>query len=230
VPNREPGYLIVRRPDVAASEYEHTEVARRNADLLHDLRRLAPDKRPSAYRGIGRFPLQPFWTDDLEALAANGDDINADREARLRLLAAAEQHEDPDTVDHLLPTEALAVELLGLLDKPGDWEIVRVGREDDGSHAGLLGWDVGWWPECYSLVSDSFVAPTWHGPDPEDFEKLTEQLAALNEFLLFPSPGDAMRFRAWYVTRPWAEHEDEPFVPIRVEAVESHSPNKTGAS
>ena len=76
-----------------------------------------------------------------------------------------------------------------------------------------MGYDIGWFPECYSLISD------WHGPDPADFHELGERLRPANHHGLFHSADDARAFRSYYVSRPWAETEDMPFRPIAVELV-----------
>jgi len=116
-----------------------------------------------------------------------------------------------------------------LLDEPFDWEIVRLAyaplyRPDRAPPFDrpdrALGYDLGWYgDEGYSILRDCAVAPKWHPPSPEDYAELAHQLRGLNERVLFNTPDHALGFKRWYVSRSWAETEDE-WDPFRVVAVE----------
>ena len=87
-----------------------------------------------------------------------------------------------------------------------------------GATAATLVYDIGWWGgNFYSIVCDSVVTPTWHPPDPADFNALATELRRVNEHVLFATPDDARAFARWYEARRWAE--SGPFVAVRLEAV-----------
>jgi hypothetical protein len=75
--------------------------------------------------------------------------------------------------------------------------------------------------EFYSLICDTVVAPTWHPPAPEDFQELAAEVRRLNQHLLFETPDDALSFKSYYTSKPWAETEDfeGAFKTVRVDDV-----------
>ncbi|MGE5294175.1 MAG: hypothetical protein ACM3VT_05050 [Solirubrobacterales bacterium] len=107
----------------------------------------------------------------------------------------------------------------GLLDQLSSWEIIHVQRDEFLVSDATLGFDIGYWSgDHFSLIADTIVTPMWHPPAPEDWGELLGQLSRLNEHLLFARPEDAAAFRAWYISRPWAETEGE-FCIIQVDQV-----------
>jgi hypothetical protein len=218
------GYLIVRRAEALLRAY--SEAPTRRQDLLKRLREATRFLDPAAYRGMGRWPLDPYPSLDpasIEALSGAGLDMNSDRAARIKVRELVGDDPPEGYEERLLPTAGQAAEVVALLDAPADWEVIRVAVAPLDRTNRTLGYDVGWWggAEFYSLISDSVVAPTWHPPAPEDFQELAREMRRLNEHLLFETPEDALDFRSFYTSKPWAETEGEhgDFKIVRVDAV-----------
>jgi hypothetical protein len=122
----------------------------------------------------------------------------------------------------VLSTLAQAEELLLLVDRLEEYEIVRL-SDDDFSETPMFGYDVGYWGGgTYSILCDSVIWPMWHGPNPEAFDHLLQYVEPLNAHMLFPDHASANRFRSFYLTQPWAETEAAAgdFSVIRVDEVE----------
>lgn len=188
-----------------------------NLHLLRALREAAPSLDPSRYRGVGRSWLQPFPSLDegiIKQFADSGSDMSTEASARRRFCEFIGDAElSPDYDEDLLESEVQAREVFSLLRDSSRFELLHLTRHEFVGSAGLLGYDIGYWGgDHYSLISDSFVAPRWHPPQPDTFHVLAQQLQCLNECLLFPSAEAAATFRSWYRTQDWAEtegHEDE---------------------
>ena len=221
------GYAIVQRVEFDLEDYMRLSTTQQHLHHLRALRESAPFLDPSRYRGIGRFWLQPFPSlapAIIEAFADTGVDMSTEAIARRRFRELlGETQFSPDFDDDLMKTETQAREIFSLLDDASRFELLLLRRGEFDPSARLLGYDIGYWGgDHYSLISDSFVAPSWHPPQPDAFQALAEQLRCLNHSLLFPSPEAARSFRSWYRTQDWAEtegHEDE-FEIIQVCTVE----------
>ena len=155
-------------------------------------------------------------------------DMDADRSARIEMLKRLRPQGDADPSmigedEDLLSTLDNAVYVHGLLDSPGEREVVSVRRLDFRQSEATLGYDVGYWGgDHYSLIADTLVAPTWHGPPDSAYAELAAVLSPLNSHLLFPTPADAAAFRSYYLTKEWAETEttEGEFCIIQVDAVD----------
>ena len=203
--------------------YAHRRSA--NVELLRQLRDALGFLDLTAYRGTGRSVLDPYPSLDptiVKVFADGGAAMESNRAARIRFyeIVGAELPELYE--ERLLPTLGEAREVQALVDVSADWEIIYVAAEPLARGERTLGYDLGWWGgEFYSLISDSAVDPFWHPPDPSDFHDLAKQLRVLNAHLLFDSPEDALAFKTYYTTKPWAETEsfEGAFKVIRVDAV-----------
>ncbi len=219
------GCLIVMRAEAMLGVYSQQRIARERSDVLRQLRKALGFLDPAAYRGMGRWPLDPYPSLDpaiVRAFRETGIDMDSDRTARIRFCELVGEAPPDDYEERLLPTVHEAREVTALLDTPSDWEIVHVAVAPLERTAKTLGYDLGWWSgEFYSLIADSAVTPTWHPPDPDDFSELADKLRVLNEHLLFEAAEDALGFKSYYKTKRWAETEDYEgaFKVVRIEAV-----------
>jgi hypothetical protein len=217
------GYLIVRRAEALLRRYS---ALTRSPELLKQLRDSTSFLDPAAYRGMGRWPLDPYPSLDpatIETFRGAGIDMDSDRAARIRACELVGDDPPEGDEERLLPTFEQAAEVAALVDVPSDWEVIHVAVAPLTPTERTLGYDLGWWggAEFYSLISDSVVAPTWHPPAPEDFEELAAEVRRLNRHLLFETPDDARAFKSYYTSKPWAETEDVEgaFKIVRVDAV-----------
>jgi hypothetical protein len=220
------GHLIVRTAPAAFRwALEHAELGVRDPqeyrDRVEQLWAVLETVSPQRYRGISRDPLTRIFDGDVQSSPGVGPDWVARVKVRERLGLSPLSHDwegfDPDLVNDL----AFAREVAAATDRPGDWEVIAVEQEARERAPLTLGFDVGYWgSDHYSLISDAMLVPTWHGPDPEDFEELLPHARRLNDHQLFDSWEHASAYREWYRGRSWAESEfDDEFRVIRVDAV-----------
>lgn len=225
MPIQQSGYLIVMRAEAMLRIYAQTPFARAAAEVLQQLQGALGFLDPIAYRGMGRRPLDPYPTLDpaiIEAFRASGLDMDSNRAARTRLCEIVGDDVPEEYEERLVSTLDEARDVSALLDTPADWEIIHVAVAPLAPSERTLGYDLGWWGgEFYSLIGDCAVDPTWHPPDPNNLHELASQLRVLNPHLLFDSPEDALAFKRYYKTKPWAETEDaeDAFKVARVDAV-----------
>jgi hypothetical protein len=226
------GYMIVLKPGALRERYLQFISDKRTpayADYIRQLRTAFSGVDPKRYRGISRAPLMAFPCLDekvIEEFQTTGCEMRSNAKARYRfrqLIGDVEANYNAGVDEDLLSSQTDAEQVLDLLDDRGLWEIIHLSRGCLASSLSTLGFDIGYWGgDHFSLIADTIVAPTWHPPDPEDFDGLKEALAQLNANLLFDSPHEAETYRAYYKSRRWAEteaHEGE-FCLIRVEVVE----------
>src|SRR5262249_49775102 len=128
---------------------------------LQQLRAALPNLDPAKYRGIERCPLaedpivEPWLKGEPQRYRALEERDVAARLRFIDIVGPTQNDWEPCTV----PTLAHARELLSLVDRPAECEIVRLEKafpelRISQSH---LGFDVGyyWGYECYSIVCDS---------------------------------------------------------------------------
>ena len=193
----------MKLPTVLNVAYESSPFAERNRDELKRLRESFAHIDPAAYRGIRRNPLSeyaeppPGWTHCA-------DDVDADARSRF-LDVLGPDHECEHYPCSLVPTLQVARELYRRVDNSAEYEIVRLWREDITDQS-LLGYDVGYWGggNC-SAFCDCVIWPMWHPPPAEALGLVRAHVACVNAHMLFPDERSAERFRAFYVTQPWAE-------------------------
>jgi hypothetical protein len=138
------------------------------------------------------------------------------------ILGEGEQEDAIDYDDCLLERLEHAQEVFSLLKDKQEWEIVHLMRGTIEQTERSFGFDIGYWGgDHFSVICDCVVMPTWHPPDPRDFDELAKALERLNNHLLFRSVADAEIFKAWYISRSWAESEtyEGQFCLIRVDQV-----------
>jgi hypothetical protein len=222
------GFALMKLPAALHAAYERSPSAQSTREGLNALRAAMSRVNPSAYRGIERCPLcedpipEPGWaTDAAHRVALDQHDVGA----RIRMLEIVGPSAENDGKSRcIVPTIEYAKELIGLVDSPAEYEIVRLAKALPGSacfETTDLGFDVGYWgSDSYSIICDSAIWPMWHGPHGEIFGELAKRLTSLNSHCLFPSYQDAERFRSWYLTQDWAEQEGLPgeFCIIKLES------------
>lgn len=211
----------MKLPGGLNAAYQRRPVVQQNLDWFRSLRGAFKMVDPGAYRGIERCPLSeipepdPGWMTPPETLT------HVDERASQRLLEIlGPNHECEHYPCSLVPTLAQACELMRLVDRPEEYEIVRLSHGES-SNAHLLGYDVGCWGGGnFSILCDAVIWPVWHGPVPEAFDELAQHIECLNAHALFPDHESADRFRSFYVKQSWAEFEDVTgeFSVIRIEA------------
>ena len=218
------GLSLMKMPRVLNEAYERSPGVQQNWHELKRFREIFKNIDPAAYRGIERCALAeipqpaPGW---VEATPPNTL-ANVDQKARRRLLEIlGADHQCVHYPCSVISTLAEAKELRLLVDRPEEYEIVRLSDADvDEGH--MLGYDVGYWGGGdYSILCDSVIWPVWHGPVPESFDHLARHVGCLNAQMLFPDHVSAERFRSFYIAQPWAETEAQAgeFSVIRIEAV-----------
>lgn len=185
---------------------------------------------PSRYRGIDRDPLEPLFETGVQTVAGVGPDWVAKVRMREGVRAGSQDPSywsrlDPDVIED----PGFAREVAGLTDRPADWEVIEVDRAERLVGDATLGFDVGCWgSDHFSIVHDSMLVPSRHGPPSEEFGALRPFAKRLNEHALFAQWSDADAFRSWYRDRPWAERESEEDDPefhvVRVASVPEAPP------
>lgn len=224
---QESGYAIVKKAKILLSRYENGYFSGNNAEPLKELRTAFQFLDFSAYRGISRDPLASYPSTDENIVLAfreTGVDMDSDGLARktMRYILGDELRLDCD--NDLLSSLEQAQEVFELLDSPQEHEIIYLRRNKFDQTDRTLGYDIGYWGgDHYSLICDTVVMPTWHPPEPEDWGELAEKFKILNSNLLFSSPTEAEKFKAYYKTKEWAETEtNDEFCIIQVDEV-AHS-------
>jgi len=216
---KEHGYLIVLTPTEALKAYEARPQIGEHRKEYEEFRH-ATAFSPTAYRGVSRDPLNAFPSVD-----ADGTELPQDRPAKDLMRSLVEdtgRYDEADDKD-LLPTEEGALRVHQILDHPAQREIIGVRRSAFADGPCVLGFDVGYWGgDHFSLIADTVVIPTWHGPPEEDYREVAEHLSSLNQHLLFNTASDAETFRTYYKSKGWAETEsyDGEFCIMQIQAVE----------
>ncbi len=215
----EHGYMIVLTPSEMLRAYEARLQIGRHRKEYEEFRQAFVAFCPTAYRGVSREPLNTNPWD------ADGTELRQDRSAKdlMRSLMEDTGEDDEDDDEDLVPTEEGALRVHQILDRPAKREIIGVRRRAFADGPSVLGFDVGYWGgDHFSLIADTVVIPTWHGPPEEDYQEVAEKLSALNQHLLFNTASDAETFQAYYKSKGWAETEayDGEFCIMQIETIE----------
>jgi hypothetical protein len=168
------GYAIVKLPALVQGNYAATDRPRKNAELLGRLRTALSFVNPHAYRGIDRQPIGPYpgtAPDIVKWMRKQG--LDDEESARLRMTKRAEPPaEESEADDDLIETLEETREVFGLLQRPQDYEVVRLTRGSAEVRTSTLGFDVGYWGgDHFSIVADCSVMPRGHPPDPRAFDQ-----------------------------------------------------------
>jgi len=224
------GFALMKLPALLNASYERSPlIIECFPESPKALRRTFPNIDPIRYRGIDRCPLceypipDPGWSATLEYRALDDRDVAA----RVRMLDFVGRWNKDyfGSVRCVVPTFENASDLASLLERPSQYEIVRLSQSSPGEGCVEdkdLGFDIGYWgSDSYSIICDSAIWPRWHGPYDDVLPELATRLAELNPNCLFQAHEGADRFRTWYRTQDWAEQEGEPgeFCIIKVETV-----------
>src|SRR5262249_2879214 len=141
------GFAVMRMPRALNAAYDLSPFVQRNRDEILRLRETLTAVNPAAYRGIERCPLSeipepdPGWVEATPPITLTTRDDKA-RRRLLEILGA------DHTCDYypcsVVPTLAHGRELLLLADRPEEYELVLLSR-DNPEGGRLLGFDVGYW-------------------------------------------------------------------------------------
>ena len=93
-----------------------------------------------------------------------------------------------------------------------DFEIIKTIKKEFSTtyekYETFLGYDIGYFGgDHYSIISDSLLLPTWHGPPEDAYCELKDYSKKLNENILFNNLSDAQEFRDFYLKQEWSEKE-----------------------
>lgn len=220
-PRKSTGHIIVMTPAAFIGRYNASGIATENQSHLARLRKATASLDIGSYRGMGRDALEPFPSLDpaaVDAFANTGLDMESNHQARQRYRELIGEDQPDDAEEALMNSADQAQEVHSLLERPEDWELIRLTRGIQDPTPTSFGFDIGWWAgQPYSLIADTVVAPRWHPPDEEDLDDVLKALGTINRHLLFDTYEDAVTFKGWYTTKPWAESEDAPFDVVLIE-------------
>ncbi|HSW54059.1 MAG TPA: hypothetical protein VLH59_03140 [Ignavibacteriaceae bacterium] len=114
------------------------------------------------------------------------------------------------------------VKTFGKIKNINDYDVILIRKESFEINNNLLGFDIGYWGgDHFSLIADTIITPTWHGPPEEDYLELSENFKSLNENLLFRTAEEGEKFKQYYKSKTWAETEsyEGEFCIIQVDKV-----------
>jgi hypothetical protein len=216
------GYLILQRPEIVLETFEQSIRVRNLVFEYERFRKVFSNFNPTKYLGISREPLfgvpkelQPEFYGVLEP----------DAQAYIDLLEQQNLSEDDIIFDYDEATKTF-----NKIIHKQNYDICCVRKESTEINKSFLGFDIGYWGgDHFSLIADTIVMPTWHGPPEEDYYELASRLKSLNENLLFNTFEEANDFRRYYKTKSWAEKEsyEGNFSIIQIEKVFNLSINRS---
>jgi hypothetical protein len=227
---RSEALAVLQSADHLVASYLSTEQAQRHRHFIDQLWAEIAPRDPRSYRGIACIlPGIPPSPDGNQAswLATLNVDLNDPLFHARLAVGRFTEHDLADTNGDLLSTLEQVQQVLALAPSLDLLEAVAVRRNSFITGPSVLGFDVGYWGgDHYSIVCDSVVTPTWHPPQPDDFQLLASLLGSLNEHLLFPTADAAITFRSRYTQFPWAETESYPgeFEVVQLAAIDARRP------
>jgi len=244
------GYLIVLNPKINLRIFENRSTLKKYKKEYREYRSAFSSYDPLKYRGISRRPLSAHYplVDKIHQLYKKvgfderlsfkidkeivqwhkNNQLDYNKEARVHMYELVEYKLERvddrgfESDEDLLQTLDEAIEVYNLLNNPSDYEIICVKRVNFECNPNTIGFDIGYWGgDHYSLIADTIVTPTWHGPPEEEYMEVSGKVGALNKFLLFDAVEDAADFKEYYISKDWAEKEFEPgeFSMIQVDVV-----------
>jgi hypothetical protein len=155
------GFALVKMPRALNRGYEGSPLVQQNRDDFRYFREVFQKIDPAAYRGIERCALaeipqpDPGWIQSTPPITLETVDEKA-RRRFVNILGAG--HLCVHYPCSVLSTLAQAEELLLLVDRSDEYEIVRL-SDDDFSEAPMFGYDGYWGGGNYSILCDSVIWP-----------------------------------------------------------------------
>ena len=209
------GYLIVKKTEEILRSYEKAIAERNVLEQYKKFRNAFSYFNPAKYLGISRDPmlgvpkeLQSEFVGILESEA-------------LDFLSHIQEQNLYD--DDLIYDYNDAINTFKKIKNKQIYEIIRLCKETFEDNLNVIGFDIGYWEgDHFSLIADTVVIPTWHGPPEKDYNELFDKLKPLlNKNLLFNTVEEAEEFKSYYKTKDWAETESYPgeFCTIQIQSV-----------
>lgn len=209
------GYLIVKKTEEILRLYKKSIAERNVLEQYKKFRNAFSYFNPAKYLGISRDPM-----------------FGVSKELQSEFIGILE----PEAVDFLSHIQKRNLYDNDLIHDYNDaintfkkiknrqiFDIILVCKETFEDNSNVLGFDIGYWEgDHFSLIADTIVTPTWHGPPEKDYNELLDKLKPLlNENLLFNTAQEAEEFKGYYKTKEWAETEDYPgeFCTIQIQSV-----------
>ena len=188
-------FAVARPADDLIRGYLATEQTQKHRDFIERLWSVIAPRMPGSYRGIGRIvrgvPPPPDGRDAAHWFSTMHISLT-DPLLPAQLAVDRLSAPDDDSADLLLSVND-ARQVLESARGVERLEVIAVRRRHFVRRSSVVGFDVGYWGgDHYSILCDSIVTPTWHPPQPEDFETLASLLSSLNEHLLFPTEEAAL--------------------------------------
>ena len=195
------GYLILEKPEEVLRKYEERISIQNYIEEYRKFRNTFSDFNPNEYLGVSRNPLF--------AVSQN-------------LQSEYKEIQEPDAQDYLsvleeqnLSSDDLifdyneAIKTYTKIVNKNRYDIIQDRKDTFEDNNNILGFDIGYWNgDHFSLIADTIVIPTWHGPLEDDYNELKNKLKVLNKNLLFKTFKEAEDFKKYYKSKSWAETED----------------------
>jgi hypothetical protein len=155
------GFLILQKPEITIKNYELHLPKNVLANEYKVFRISFPNINPNNYLGISRNPLLPV-PEELRSEFHNI--IEPDAQFFMDTLREKEEY-NPELI---LEFDNVVKVFEKIINKK-EFEIIMVRRYFYESNDNILGYDVGYWAgDHYSIIADTIITPTWHGPPEKD--------------------------------------------------------------
>jgi len=211
------GYLIVKKKNNVIDELSNILQAQSNSQYtnLGSNSFLGLFSR-KIYKGIDRDRLMGF-DEDVFTQSSAQDFLNT-KNARVRMNKLLESKDDEALTNLQYPDDencfnklSDATEVFDLLIEKSKYEIIKIRRVNFDISDKTLGFDVGYWGDGnFSAIWNGFYGYTVAVTSGKMLDKTATCLEKLNQNFLFDTEDDAIKYRNWYNSQPWAE-EDIPY-------------------
>ena len=208
------GYLIVLKPSIVIGKFEEGIRERGFAEEYKKFREVFSKFKISQYYGISRNPLM-----GIPEKISSEYSIIPEPEAQFFMWVL---EENGLCQDDLIFSYEDMVRTFNKIKNINDYDVIFIRKVSFENNDNLMGFDIGYWGgDHFSIIADTIITPTWHGPLEEDYLELAERLKLLNENLLFGTSKEAEKFKQYYKSKTWAETElyEGEFYVIQVDKV-----------
>ncbi len=194
------GYLIVQKPSIVLRDYKEGIRERGFIGQYKKFHEAFSKFDPINYLGIFRSPLMGI----PEKISSEYGVI---LEPKAQFFMWKLEENDLGEDDLIFSYDDM-VKTFNMLKNTNDYDAILIRKESFEINYNLLGFDIGYWGgDHYSIIADTFVTPTWHGPPEKDYSELAEKFKSLDKSLLFWTAEEAEEFKQYYKSKTWAEAE-----------------------